>query len=864
MGKILKVIGGVIGGLVALVILALIIVPTFFSDDVEAYAKRIVNEYVKDAKVDFGDFSLSIFSSFPSLRAGIDQINIIGQGRFEGDTLLHVGKLYADLDVMKAINGDIQINAVSIDDVLAHGIVTADSLANWDIVALDSDTTATEESDTTAASPLRLNLEKVELSNVRLAYTDSTANISAGINGLNATMNGEMNGNVMGLTLKLVIDAINAGMGGTNYVSNANLNFDAKAVADLDSMKFVFDENKLTFAGLPLAFDGWVQVKDSNVIALDMKLAALQTTFKAIMDLIPAEFLKGVSGLKTTGTFELYAKAAGEYKDMDNIPAIDALLRINDGYVKYPDLPKSVDNINVAVVVNNPGGSADLTTVSVDTLHFALGGNPFDIKAHVRTPMSNLVFDAAMLGKLNLGSLKDALPLDSMEIAGIVDADLRVAGDLASIDKQQYEKVNAQGKIGLTNFKFTGSALPQGLDVPQALLTFSPKAVNLNPLDVKIGKSDISLKGNVEDYLGYALSDGTLKGSASLTSKLLDCNELLTIASAGDTSADSTSQQATTQAKADTTAAEPLVLPTNIDFAFNTDIDKLLYDKLELTNISGRVALKNGIADLSNLSTDICDGKLVLNGKFQTPKDKDAKIDMKLDFNNVDINKLTGSFSVVDSMLPIAHNAYGKVSIGLDITSDLDPGLSPILKSVNGKGSFASSSIMLKDSEVQQNLAKLLANDKYKEIDLKDCKINFTIEDGNVVVTPFNINIFGKKSTFSGKQGLDQSMDYALEMPVARKEIASVIGKLGASATTWAEGDDLPVGVKIAGTISKPQIKLDLSEVTSSIANEAKSKATEKATEAVDKAISNIKDEKTKDAVNKAKNALDGLLKKKK
>lgn len=861
MGKILKIVGWVIGGLVALVALALLIVPTFFSDEVEDFAKGIVNQYVKDAKVDFGDFSLSIFSSFPDLRAGIGQIDVIGQGRFDGDTLLHVGKLYADIDVMKAINGDIQVNAVSVDDVLAQGIVTADSLANWDIVNIASDTTTTAEADTTASAPLKLSLAKVDITNVRLAYIDSTSNTRASISGLNANMSGNMNGNVMDLVLKLGIDAINAGMGGVNYLSGASLDFDAKAVADLDSMKFSFDENKLTFAGLPLAFDGWVQLKDSDAIALDMKLAALETTFQTVLDLIPAEYLKSVEGLKTTGSFELYAKAAGEYKDMDNIPAIDALLKINDGYVKYPDLPKSLDNINVAVVVNNPGGSADLTTVSVDTLHFGLGGNPFDIKAHVKTPISNLVFDASMLGTLDLGSLKDALPLDSMEIAGVVDANLKVAGDMASIDKQQYEKIYAEGKLGLNKFKFSGNVLPQGLDVPQALLTFSPKAVNLNPLDVIIGKSDISLKGNVEDYLGYVLSDGTLKGSASLTSKLLDCNELLAIASSDASAADSTATASA--AVADSTAAEPLVLPTNIDFTFNTDIDKLLYDKLELTNINGKVALKNGIADLSNLSTDICDGKLVLNGKFQTPENKNSKVDMTLAFNNVDINKLTGSFSVVDSMLPIAHSAYGKVTIGLDITSELDASLSPVLKTVNGKGNFASNSIQLKDSEFQQNLARLLANEKYKEIDLKDAKVNFTIEDGNVVVTPFNINIFGKKSTFSGKQGLDQTMDYALSMPVARTEIASLISKAGISAKSWSEGGDLPVGVKITGVLTKPQVKLDLSEATATVTKEVANQASEKASEAIDKAISNIKDDRTKETVNKAKDALGGLFKKK-
>lgn len=77
MSKPLKVIAGVIGGLLLVVILALIIVPTFFSDEVESFAKKMANEYVKNATVDFGDFSLSIFSSFPNLRAGIEDVNII-------------------------------------------------------------------------------------------------------------------------------------------------------------------------------------------------------------------------------------------------------------------------------------------------------------------------------------------------------------------------------------------------------------------------------------------------------------------------------------------------------------------------------------------------------------------------------------------------------------------------------------------------------------------------------------------------------------------------------------------------------------------------------------------------------------------
>ncbi len=860
MSKLLKIIAGVIGGLLLLVILALIIVPTFFSDEVESFAKKTANQYVKNATVDFGDFSLSIFSSFPDLRAGIGNINIIGQGRFEGDTLLHVGKLFADVDVMKAISGDIQLNAVALDDVLAQGIITSDSLANWDIVNIASDTTAntTANTDTTASAPLKLSLQEVTLSNVRLAYLDSTSNTSASIAGLNANMNGNMNGNVMALKLKLAINAINAALSGVSYVNNTALNFNADAVADLDSMKFTFNDNSLTFGGLPLRFDGWAQLKDSNAIALDMRLAAIQTTFESIIKLLPEDILKSVDGIKTSGSFDLYAMAKGEYRDMDNIPALNAALKVNNGYVKYPDLPESLSDINVSVLVNNPGGSADLTTVAIDTFHFALAGNPFDIRANVKTPISNISFDALALGKVDLTKLKNALPLDDMELSGLIDANLKVTADLASIDNQQYDKVIADGKVGLSKFIFKGSALPQGLEVSEALLSFSPKAVSLDPLNILIGKSDINLKGNVENYLPYLLKDDVIRGTVTVNSNLLDCNELLAMTSSS--SADTTSTTTTTS----NAQPESLQLPTNINFHFTTDIDKLLYDRLELTNINGRIALANGVADLTNLSTDLCDGELVLNGKFQTPKGKNSKADMNVGFNNVNINKLTNSFSVIDSLLPIAHNAYGNVTIGLDITTEIDNALSPVLKSVNGKGNFASANLQLKNSDFQKNLSKLLSNDKYNDLQLKDTKFNYTIKDGNIVVEPFKVNVFGRKADFSGKQGLDQSMDYELKLPVARSEIATLISKTGASVSALSTGADLPVGIQITGKLTKPNLKLDLSEATKTLASEATDKAKDKLTNAADKAIDNIKDEKTKEKVNQAKDALNNLFKKKK
>ncbi len=854
MGKKLKILGGT--ALVAA--LGVAAFPTLFRPRIEAFANEVIADFVRDADASYTDYSLSIVSSFPHFRTGLDGITIVGRGKFEGDTLLHIGKLRADLDLRRLVTtGDVQVNGIIIDDLRIHGIVAADSTVNWDILNLSPDTAEVDvaEADTVVEAPLQLNLKRIDISNCQLAYSDSTSNLFASLSDLALNSRASISGSNVNIDATLDIPSISAQLGNVKYLKGVPLNFIAKANMDLDSLKFAFDQNQLTFAGLPLAFDGWLQLKDSAV-ALDMKLMALQTQFKTILDLLPADVLKSVEGFTTTGSFQFFAMAKGEYIDEKHIPEALALLKVRDGYVKYPDLPKSLQDINLSLVVKSPGGDMDNLTLDVDTMHFLLGENPFDVTASVVKPISNPTFNVKANGIVQLDNIKDALPLENMEISGRVDADLNVASNLDDINAQRYEKVNAVGTLGLSKFMFRGSVLPSGLDITKAKLAFSPKALNLDPLDVVIGQSDISLIGNVENYLPYLLSNGTLMGSATLRSKLLDCNELLEMTSSSSP-ADTTASQATPSAE----SSAPLELPKNINFRFNTNIDKLKYDKLEVDNISGVVALADGVANLSNLSLDACGGKMTLTGKLQTPAQKNPDINMNVNMANVDINKMTGSFSIVDSLLPIAHNAHGTVNLALNVKAQLDSELSPILSTVNGNGTFKSQNIALKDSEFQKNLSRLLANDKYNDIDIKNCSVKYTIENGNVIIPPFDFKLFNNTATFGGQQGLDQSMNYSLSVPIPRAELANTVGKLGISL---GEGADLPIGISIGGVLTKPELKLDMSKATEIIKDEAKSVASEKANEALDKAIDKIGNERVKDAANKGKNILNNILNKKK
>ena len=119
--------------------------------------------------------------------------------------------------------------------------------------------------------------------------------------------------------------------------------------------------------------------------------------------------------------------------------------------------------------------------------------------------------------------------------------------------------------------------------------------------------------------------------------------------------------------------------------------------------------------------------------------------------------------------------------------------MSPDLSSLTADGVIQSNDIQLQNIEVFSQLATLLKNDKLKNIEAKDLKISFTIKDGKVKTSPFDMKLGNITMNLSGVTGLDQTIDYRAKINI-----------LGAVSN---------VSATIGGTFSKPSIKLNTDEV---------------------------------------------------
>ena len=107
----------IIGGLIGVIILAMILVPIIFKDDIKKAVDDAITENVKaNVFYDPNGINLTLFKNFPNFTFGMENFGVSGLDQFKSDTLVSVGSFEIVIDLMSAISGDqITINSITLD-----------------------------------------------------------------------------------------------------------------------------------------------------------------------------------------------------------------------------------------------------------------------------------------------------------------------------------------------------------------------------------------------------------------------------------------------------------------------------------------------------------------------------------------------------------------------------------------------------------------------------------------------------------------------------------------------------------------------------------------------------------------------------
>lgn len=903
----------ILAGVVTLFLLAAILIPMLFQDEIHEAVNKTLDENLEaDVYFDPSQFGISLFKNFPDPTITLSEFGIVGQNEFEGDTLLSVGSFNITIDLFSLFGDSYEISSITLVRPRVFVQILEDGTANYEIYQESSSVEDPESTGDDAA--FNLSIKSWQVTNGFVQYMDNTVNTEMIIEEFNHSGSGDISSDIYDLRTQTNAMIRRLKYDGISYFNGQLLNANLSININMLESRYTFNDNSIKINDFPFAFDGWLAMPNEDV-DMDITFATTSSDVKSLFSLIPGAYTQDYAGLKTGGELSFSGYVKGTYSG-SLMPAFGLDLKTIDGLISYPDLPAPIDNINIDMKIECADGIIDNTLIDFVKLRLNIGNNPIDgslvvhnlrdyrtnadIKAKLNLeeletvfPMQDLnmkgqfeldlkangIYDSTLKkmptiealmtlnngyikssefpkaledfsfrtsinssgdmetvvvnvehfalelgdekiegnmqlvnpldpaweldvkGGLDLQVLSDYYPVEGMTYSGLLHADIETKGKYSDVEAERYNRFPTKGTVNLSDFEYISVDLPHGMVISESSIALDPKELKVNSFAGKIGRSDLQVEGSISNYIEYIFVDNSLlKGDFNLTSNVLDINEWMTSESVDQTASEDTSQM------------EVVVIPQNIDFQLNSSVKNIYYDNLHLTNAKGTMLVKDGALDLSNLSFDLLGGNIVMNGTYSTKIPDKPYFDYNLDIQSLSIPSAFSNFSTVRTFAPVAKHMNGNFSTNFNLSGFLKRDMSPAYESLLGSGLIKIAEAQVNESQLVSGLSKFMKSELASgKMGLKDVIMKASIENGRAHVAPFDISIGGHDATIAGSIGADGSLDYVLntevEAGVVGQQVNQMLSLLQGGGND-AASSKIKLNFNIAGTYDQPAITL--------------------------------------------------------
>lgn len=928
--RILKWLAIIFGGLFALLVIAAVAVPVLFGDEIKALADEQIAAAV-EADVAYGDIDLSLLREFPRIAVAVSDITVDGRDRFTGVRLADIEEVLVAVDFWSVVgDGPVAIEKVWLARPDLHVVVLPDGATNTDIIKGDTSASA----ETTAASgSAAIRLRQYGITDGNVLYDDRAGDLYAELRGLDHVGSGDFTATVFDLDTETDIAALTVATGGIDYFKRAVVAYDAELHVDMDAGQVDFRDNDLQINELHTGFDGTVALPAPNGdIAVDLKLNTPEQDFRALWSVVPAAFAKTLDGVQTAGRFSLAGAMSGVYEaQTGGLPGFDFALGVEDGRVQYPDLPSNLSAIDVDASAKSSGGQLGDLVLDVPRFSFQLGANPFSGRLRVVDGTTDPAFDLEAKGKLDLGDISRAVPLEGVErLVGLIDLDVTAAGTASDASGGDLRAIDATGRASVREIEYFADGMPP-ISVDNGDATFDGNTVTLVGVRGGAGRSDFEAGGTLTDVFALATETGTLGGDIKLRSRLFDANEwlelptddspavaadndeataelpssrpfdrfdiafdaavgklvydvytledaratgtvtadelefrsvsfetagsdvamsgamrnlygytfdggeltgdlavaserlnLLALANVGvDPNAPAPSAEEAATAAAN---AEYIPLPERMSITVDADVDRLLYDDIELRDVRGDIVMANQTAAVQGATARLLGGRLDIDGdyKYLGPNTEPA-FDLKYALQEIGFREAFAQFNTIQRLAPVAQYMTGKFSTDMVMSSTLGRDMMPNLKNLDAEGFLRTLNASLEGFGPLKKAADLLDVEELQNLRLDDTKNWFTIDDGTVTVQPFAAKLGPVDATIGGTHGLDDAMDYDIDALIPRtllgnnavgaaanKGLDLLAGQASNLGLDLAPGENIRVRINLTGSMDDPSVGVKL------------------------------------------------------
>ena len=523
--------------------------------------------------------------------------------------------------------------------------------------------------------------------------------------------------------------SLNASCPDTNY---RNIN------VQLENLQATFLKNQV---------NGFFRMKSLNDIPVEASLSCS-------CDLAELKQVVPMDSISLAGVLALEVKVKGNYAPQKKMfPVTSATISLKGGSVQTRYYPHPLEKIEMAAVVTNHSGAMKDLYVHLNPLTFVFEGKPFAITAALEN-FDDLGYDIQSKGTIDLGKVYQVFSRKGLRLDGYIETDLSLKGKQSDATAGRYEKLRNNGTLKLRDIAMTSADYPKPFIIKTGNFRFDQDKIWFENFLATYGASDFHLKGAMKNTLNYFLSKGgTLKGDFQMNSDLIQVDEFMALAPAGDSKPASTTGE-----------TGVVIIPGDLDIRFKAEVKKTLFKGLEIKDMKGEIDLKDGIMILREGTLNLVGCTAGMDATYGSVTPLKGFFDFHIRANDFDIKRAFNEVAMVREMAPSAGKAEGIVSLDYSVKGMINAAMFPVLPSLEGGGVVTVKKVKFYGLKLFNDISKGTQKEGLSNPDMSKVDIKSTIKNNTVTVEQFKFKVKGIRVKISGSSTFDSKLNLKVRL----------------------------------------------------------------------------------------------------
>lgn len=506
---------------------------------------------------------------------------------------------------------------------------------------------------------------------------------------------------------------------------------------------------------------GWLRMKDVDIfipkdsIVLNMKNAGIvfSTNRKNEKTLQKTDLLNGIVG----------------YSGLDVNVKGKVRLRMDTTYLTLRTSP--LRDTTAVASMSSTLHLGKMVFIVRDTLLVGLKS------AHVKAALSPSKRDKKT-PRINADASIDSLRLRAMgNRLSLAKANVQVEAVRSRRNKNIWAPT---GDIDFRGLRAYTPYFPLRMRMPGTKIRFDRNEIQLDSAVLQMGRSQVKLTGSVSNLIRSFFKKEDLKAELIVTSKMIDCNQVMRALDAG------TAYLAKVKAGyRDTIGREEedleevpvlsdsivyvgnnslFVVPKGIDFTFQTDIEKILFGKLEMDSVHGEVTMRNQCIQLEDLELRSSAANMSTSAVYKASDTIKAYTGFALQMHDIRIDSLVHLIPSLDTLFPMLRSFQGVVDFHIAADAWLDSTMMIDLPTMRAAAYLDGKNLVLMDGETFAEISKMLMFKNKNRNLIDSISVDLAVKDGTVNIYPFLVEIDRYKAAVGGEHNIDMTFKYHISI----------------------------------------------------------------------------------------------------